>query len=399
MKTKLVLWGQEKDENKILVALELKPTINQIRISVVPAEVATEELYKQLMSEWRDGKEVVFPESTTHEDIELTITGALLPEGIQVDKPEVVQRAQTEWHFVVLSTKLNQQYQAELETLDEKITLLETYSQEEWEGLKVFWAKVQEQMRDRNLLRNHANILRDHTNELFAKLKNLRSIQDAEFYTEAEERYNKFVTALDNIDERIANNASWYQLFDDLKRLQRDFRSTKLTRDLRTKVWNRLDGAFKTVKEKRFGSSANTSPYERVKRRYDGLLTAIDKMKRSIKRDNNDLEFEDRKVNSSFAGQLETQIRQAKIKMIQERVGQKMEKLSGMEKTLVELEEKLKGIKEKERKRAAREKRPPVSEAPPTTTNEVVEDVSEKEIVLPVENTKIEEDTPTNIED
>jgi hypothetical protein len=78
------------------------------------------------------------------------VTEGLLPDDLKVDRTDVIQRAQTEWHFVVLSTKLHQVYQQELAEFKEKIQQLSTYDNKVFDGLKAFWDKVQSQSRDRN---------------------------------------------------------------------------------------------------------------------------------------------------------------------------------------------------------------------------------------------------------
>ena len=356
MKTKLVLWGSNAQDERVLIALELLAADNKVNIYTFPEDVATEEFCDKLMNVWRDGGEVPFPENFTKVETELSVSESLLPEDLKVERSDLIHRAQTEWHFVVLSSKLHDAYESELSEIRDRLDKAEKFDQNLWEELKVFWNKVQGQVREKNLFREHANKLRDGTNELFAKLKELRSKLDEEFHKVSKENHDTFMSTLENIEKKITDGLRLQAIFEDLKSLQKKFRDTKLTREHRSKIWERLDAAFKTVKEKKFGSSGDArSPLERLKRRYDGLLAAIEKMERSIKRDQDDLEFQNRKI-ARTDGQLEAQIRQAKILMIQERIRSKEEKLGEMMQTKTELERRIDIQKEKDAKRKEKEK-------------------------------------------
>lgn len=357
MKTKLVLWGTNEKDERVLIAVQLRPADNNVDLYVFPENITGNDLEKRLMDDWRLGKEVEFPEGHTHMERELSISDSLLPDNLKVQRGDIIQRAQTEWHFVVLSAKLNDVYKTELAEIKEKIESLTSYDSAQWESLKSFWNKVQGQIRERNLFREHANSLRETTNGLFDQLKKLRASLDEEFQSKSKEGAAHFNNVLGDIEKKIVDGLNLQGLFNDLKNLQKDFKDTKLTREHRNKVWERLDKAFKMVKEKRFGPQVNqdNSPMERLKRRYDGLLSAIEKMERSIKRDKGDLEFQGRRIENS-EGQLEAQIRKAKTKMIEERIRSKEEKLAEMMTTKTELEKRIASQEEKDKAMAEKAK-------------------------------------------
>ncbi len=384
MKPRLVLWGNDAQNERVLIALELRPEDNKVNIYTFPENVVTEEFHQKMMDEWRDGTPLDFPEGYTESERELTVSDDLLPEELKVERTDVVQRAQTEWHFMVLSTKLNDAYNTELEELKDRVEKLESYDSNVWDELKGFWDKVQTQVRDRNLLREHSDNLRDSINDLFAQMKELRAKLDAQFDKVSEENHERFMEILSNIEKKISDGLRLAPIFDELKDIQRKFRDSKLSREHRSEVWERLDAAFKTVKEKRFGpeSGEDRSPVDRLQRRYDGLLAAIEKMERSIKRDRDDLEFQSRKIERTD-GQLEAQIRQAKIKMIEERIRSKEEKLGEMMNTKAELEQRMAQQKKKE------EEREKIEEAKKAAQKKIEQEMKEREQKLKEEEDKL----------
>ncbi len=360
MKTKLVLWGTDDKDEKVLMAIQLRAEDNQVDVWTFHGENATNDLHKQLLYEWREGKEMAFPESGyNHHESELSATGKLLPENIFPEKDELIERAKTEWHFVVLSSKLNEVYQIELNELRETIEGLESYSKEKWDELKVFWDKVREQMQENNLARDHANSLKRQVNSLFSYLKDLRSAREAEFQANSASSYDKFNKTLEEVNTRIKKGEMLHLVFEELKSIQREFRSMQLTREDRAKLWPKIDGAFKAVKERRFGPAAaggggGNSPIDRHQNRLNGLMEAISKMERSIKRDKEDLVAQERKKDSSSIGQLEAQLLDAKMNIIKSRVKSKEDKLKNMHKTREDVERRLAQAKQRTEARAAK---------------------------------------------
>ncbi len=355
MKRKIVLWGSNEKDEKILVALELMDKDNKVNIYIFDQKVATEDFYNSLLKDWRSDKEVGFPD---HQKIErpLTMSDQILPESIKVDRTDIISRAQAEWHFVVLSAKLYQMYKSEVEDITEAVEKMTKYDNVVWNDLKTFWEKVQAQIYDKNLFREHAASLKNRTNELFEKLKVMRKEVNAELDKVSSEHKEKVLTALTDIHGRIEKGQGLKPLFEELKSLQNQIKGMDFSRKHRRQVWDKIDIAFKIIKEKRFGDKgekSGNSPKDRLERRYNGLLGAIDRMERSVRRDKQDQEWQTKRANTTN-GQLEMQIRQAKVKMIDERLKSKVEKLDDMIKTKAELEVKIK--KETEREVRKKEK-------------------------------------------
>ncbi|MBP7272892.1 MAG: hypothetical protein KA974_03575 [Saprospiraceae bacterium] len=361
MKTRLVMWGSNAQNEKVLVALNLRAEDNKVDIYTFPEVEATEDFVNQMHQEWRNGKQLNFPTGYTTAESELTVSGAILPEGITIERPDLIQRAQSEWHFVVLSTKLHESYSSELNLMKDKVEQLASFSDDVWNDLKGFWDKVQDQLRERNLFREHADTLRDETNTLFVKLKGLRKAVDEEFHKLSKEKYTQFSDMIDNVEKRIAENGARANgLFDELKSIQGKFKDIKdISREHRSKIWERIDNAFKVVKEARFGADTQggeaTSNADRLSRRMDGLMAAIAKMEESIARDKEELDYQTNRVTSTH-GQLEAQLRQAKMSMIEERIRSKEEKLKEMHATKIELDTRIVSTKEKDAKREERER-------------------------------------------
>lgn len=360
MKTRIVMWGTNEKDEKVLIAIALRAEENAVDIYTFPFETTSEEFYNLMLNEWRESHEVSFPEGFTHIVKPLTASDNILPPELKADRPDIIQRAQTEWHFVVLSNKLYHSFLSELEEIKEKIKGSDLYKNQLWEDMKAAWEKIQKNIFDKTLMREHGQQLRDMTNDIFTQLKNMRKDMDSELDRVSRDFADKFNKKLDEVEEKIKSGLGLQPLFNDLKRLQAEFKDAQLSRNDRSKIWKRIDTAFKSVKEKKFGekSAKDTSALDRLNRRYEGLLSAIEKMEKSIRRDDKDKSFQDDRI-ANTEGQLEAQIRMAKLKMIDERINSKREKLAEMEKTKMELEERInrekKFLEEQRKQQAAKE--------------------------------------------
>ena len=254
MKRKIVLWGTNEKEEKILVALHLLDKEGKVNLYTFAAEIATEDFYNKMLNQWREGVEVEFPEGYNVMERPLSMTEGLLPEEIKVSRTDIITRAQTEWHFVVLSSKLYQMYKTELEDLQDTIENLKEYDNKVWNEMRNFWSKVQEQVIEKNLFREHSTSLKNTTNKLFDRLKELKKKVEAEFESKSKEHFDTAMSELQDIEDKVSKGLGLKPIFEDLKTLQSKLRSMKFTKKDRNQVWDRLDKAFKDVKEKRFGN-------------------------------------------------------------------------------------------------------------------------------------------------
>jgi hypothetical protein len=353
MKNKVVIWGTNAQKEKVLMALELKEAENKVLVYVIPEPIASDEFITKLNDEWRENKGTLeFPEGHTVMSRELNVTDSILPDELKADRPDMVSRAQTEWHFIVLSGKLHTVYEQELAELREKVKALTEFDNGLWQNLRSFWDKVQEQSRERNLFRAHANTLRDTVNELFEEMKGVRKKVESEFSGVSIKIYEEITEKLAEIESRIEKGGNkMHIVFEDLKAIQAKYRTAKMTNEHRGKAYDRIDAAFKAAKEKRFGAEANEgSVIERHTRRLQGLVEAMDRMKESARRDESELDFQRKKVQAT-EGQLEAQIRQAKIKMVEERLSSKLERIADMEKTKADIERQITSVNDREDKR------------------------------------------------
>ena len=381
MKKRIICWGKDANDKKCFFAFALQSQENRVDGQIIPGEILTQEFENLLANQWRNGEDAQFPEGSIAFQKPLTVTESIVPEGYEVDSPSLLKRSQTEWNFMVMSQKLADLYKQEAEDLKEKIESLTSFDSPTWESLKGFWGKVNEQIREQNLLRDHGNQLRDHSNKLFDQMKELRKKMDNEFKDVSEKNKERLVNAIEEIEQKIESGLSLQPIFNQLKKIQNDLKKSDLTKGHRRKLWDRIDKGFKAVKKKRYGDSdgSETGPdgKSRLEQRYDGLVDVVKRMERSIQRDRNDLNFQKDRINTT-SGQLEAEIRKAKLQMIEVRVNSKEEKLNDMKRTLADLEKRLTKEKDREAARQAKKaKEAEVKKAKAAIEQKIAEEISE----------------------
>ncbi|MEO6191337.1 MAG: hypothetical protein ABIO44_14405 [Saprospiraceae bacterium] len=359
MRTRLVTWGTNGKDEKVLIGISLKADENKIELVAVPANDCTEDFYNLMMNKWREGADIDLPASTEKSTLELTMSESILPADYRVEKSDIIQRAQMEWHFLVLSTKLYRNFKSDLEEMSEKVKRLETYDKSLWDDLKGLWDNIQKHTFDRNIIRDHADSLREKSNALFEELKKLRSSVEQSLVAKSSAILDVFNTKVDEIHKRINSGGVLKIIFDDLKNIQEEYRNQILVREDKNKIFKKLDEAFNAIREKRNGGSTNSSSrpsnqsngaLDRFDVRLQGIEQALKKLEKSIEYDEKDIQSENNRIATS-TGQLEAQIRVAKIKMIEDRIKSKKEKFDELQQIKISLNKSFESLKKNEEKR------------------------------------------------
>lgn len=349
-----VFTGRNAAESPIVVAMELQLRDKQVELLVFPRESLPEDFYKLLQEKWEKGEEQEFPVEP-----ERIIRSAeeehLLPMEIRADKPELISRLRNEWTLKLLSYKLYENLGAEITNLQDKLDELGSYSQEFWDKAKSTWDQVSNHAQDFNLSRNHATELRERLNKQFERLKKLREGGQAEFEKTSTAVREQLETRISAFQEKLSDKAKANELFDQLKHLQREVKEARMTHRDRRSLWKVLDEAYAVLHKQKESAWQN-----HLSNRIQGLEEAMKKIQDSIDRDRSNIEFEVRKMQSGRIGQLEQQLRSTRVKVTEDRIRSKEEKLNDMAKTLQSLRKK---EASQQRKKAAPPTESPASES------------------------------------
>lgn len=353
MRNRIVVWGADVEDNKVLLAIELDADENKIHIWSISDRDCTEEFYNLMMSDWREGREVEFPNNKKHLIRELTMADSILPDDLKVERTDIISRAQMEWHFAVLTSKLYRNFKNDMEEISDKVKRLEFFDHEVWEEMRNLWSNVQKQIMDKNLFRDHIDSLRKKSDSIFEELKKLRESQKNESLEKSKEILDQFINKIQELADRLNSGGVIKSIFDELVKIQNELKSIDfLDRGHVRKLKSKLDQVFQAIKSKRESKTANAGNNnwkEHVNQRMEGIAQAIQRIEHSLKLDQKDIDFENKRI-ATTNGQLEAQIRVAKIKMIEERMRQKQEKLDELLKVRDGLEKKQEKLHVREEK-------------------------------------------------
>lgn len=165
------------------------------------------------------------------------------------------------------------------------------------------------------------------------------------------------VAKLDDLRKRADDKANFKALLEEHKALQQESRKNRYTKADDAVVRKAFDSAYQYINEQR-----NHFFSDKTSSRIKGLTEVIQKMEQSLNRDKKDLEYLDKKTNSSNIKSLELQLLKVKGNMLKEAIASKEEKLKDIYATM-----------EKLQKQNSRSNKQEASDKPAAETTEVKE--------------------------
>jgi hypothetical protein len=329
-----------KDE-PILVTMELHLHSMDVTIKSFGIGTISDAEIDLLINKWISGDVVNFPEGMIEEKRAFT-DESLLPDTIKVDgKSGAIRQLQNEWSYLLLNTKLFEQFNTELDMIKQKAGEIKGYSHELFDQSKAFWEKILEYKKEREISQEKLNFFKEEINTVFDHLKFLKESLLKEKDELSEKIKTEFDEKLAQIDSKLEEGGVHFKnLMDELKDMQSKLRSEDVKRDIKNILFDNIQSTFERIKVKRDNvlGGANNS-------RISGLQTVLDRIQKTLDIDKKDLDFNLKKLNV-VNNKLELQLREAKIKVLKDRISSKEEKVADINKTLQKLTKKSTSAKE-----------------------------------------------------
>lgn len=334
MKDRIVIWGQDEKDTDVLIAIRLLQNSDIIKIWTFPKQGIDDTFVKELFKDWKDGAEENFPQP--HTLIERGISEEnMLPEGLKTPKTDIIKIAEQEWRVRVLSFRLYEHIKQQIDQLKVRVGNLSIYSKDVWEEAKDVSRSIKENTLDRNIKREQTTELRKGIDEVFDQLKKLQNAEQSKFSEASKNNMVAIRAKVAEVLEKIGTERNSRKLWDKLLSYQQEAKGQEMTTRDRNALRLNFNEAFSALK-----ADIKSNVGNRINSRINGLKDAIGKMEKSIKRDKDDVAYQSGRINKNSTTQLEYQLRNAKLKLIEDRIISKGEKLHNMYLTLKDLEKK-----------------------------------------------------------
>ncbi len=367
MQSRFTALGITNDDRAVLLAYELKEGEFKVDLYIVPRKSLSNEQAEQLEKGWVEGGAFDFPEDALFVNPNLNAE-SILPADIRSDETGKIRIKQNEWAYQLLTAKLWESYLLELDELKKKAEALTQYDRQLFDDAKSFWERVLEHRKERDISQDRLDKIKDDVNSIFEKLKTFRKTESAEFEAASAKVREEVCAKLEGLRNRADSKANYKELLEEFKALQQENRRNRYTKSDDQQVRKIFDSTFQYINEQR-----NSFFSDKTASRIKGLQEVIQKMETSLNRDKKDLEYYNRKTDSSNIKSLELQLLKVKTNMLLETIASKEEKLKDIYATMKKLQkqagraENKNGVPAEEKDTAPAQEAASVDEPNPST--------------------------------
>lgn len=332
MQSRFTATGVTTDDRQVILAYELNEEAFQVNLYIVPRKSLNAEQTEALEKGWVEGGAFEFPEDAIAVVPNLN-ADTILPDDIRSEDTGKIRGKQNEWAYQLLTAKLWESYLHELDELKKKAADLTQYDRQLFDDAKSFWERVLEHRKERDISQDRLDKIKDDVNSVFEKLKTFKKTESAEFEAASAKVRDEAIAKLEELRKRADDKANFKALLEELKTQQQEARKNRYTKADDAQLRKAFDSAYQYINEQR-----NHFFSDKTASRIKGLTEVIQKMEQSLNRDKKDLEYLDKKANSSNIKSLELQLLKVKGNLLKEAIASKEEKLKDIYATMEKLQ-------------------------------------------------------------
>ena len=331
----LVLWGSIGIDRKALLAIYLNEEEKEVVIHAFPKEEADKNLQDKLFA-WKNGAPFEFPESNLTWHIDAN-NESILPREIRVDKPEFIQRAQEDWGKLLMSGRIFKAAKEEIVLNKTLTTATKEYKQELWEKTKELWGKYSELLKNREITWEQSQLLKAEVDETFDILKAKKQQNNETEVRKQRELKKTFEKEMERLKSLLIYPKEWPAIHQGLKDIQGKIKDSELWAKYKKPLFDQGHEIYLSLKEYK-----KTQDVSHLKDRIEKLGAILKGLETTLDRDKKQLESQKDKLshyiknsnpkNSQWGGLLD---------IIQTRITEKEEKISGIKITISQLQKKL----------------------------------------------------------
>jgi hypothetical protein len=372
MQQHIVLWGEIGTDRKALIAIDLNDEQKKVLIYAFPKDEVTDKIQDDLFQIWKNGGEYTFPENVLKWEIK-ELDKAVLPEGLSVEKPEILTKAYANWLSKLNSLRVVETYAESLNLLKQKILLVKEFDDNLWNETKEKWQEILQAYSKNVLSISQREILKLDIDEIFEGLKAFKRINKESDFEVSQINFKALTKKIEYCKERLIYPDEWSKTFDTLKNIQKEIKDLPLTHKHNRILFNQLNTVFNEYKKYR-----ETENQNRTKQRISELKNIVKKIQEGIEKDKEIYKQQFEKMVFYTKGKLSDKEIEERLKDSKKDSKVQIDKIKSIQKTIKSLE---KSLEKKPEKKVKQNNTPQKDEGTETKveSSEIVPKSEEKE--------------------